>query len=80
MKKVMSPHEAEVSMLLQIMAVLVNRLDGEVFISRAELEAFYEVPVLSRIISPEYFRLSLGDEDLMGETEVIDLPEEPSQP
>ena len=75
-KKIMTPHEAEIDKLLQVMAVLIDKLGGEVFISRHELEAFFDVPVLTRVISPDYVRFTLGGEEEMDVTPDVDLPEE----
>jgi hypothetical protein len=77
-KKLLTPHEAEIDRLLQIMAVLVDRLGGEVIVNRHELEAFFDVPVVSRVISPDYilFRVNYPDE-----TEIeIDLPDDKETP
>ena len=72
-KKLMTPHEAEIDRLLQIMAVLIDKLGGEVFVNRRELELFFDVPVVSRVISPDYilFRVSYPDE---ADDVEIDLP------
>jgi hypothetical protein len=75
-RKIMTPHEAEIDKLLQVMAVLIDKLGGEVFISRHELEAFFDVPVLTRVISPDYVRFTLGGEEEMDVTPDVDLPEE----
>lgn len=77
-KKLLTPHEAEIDKLLQIMAVLIDKLGGETFISRQELEAFFDVPVLSRVISPDYVRLYLPAEgEIVEDSEIVDLPDEP---
>jgi hypothetical protein len=72
-KKLMTPHEAEIDRLLQIMAVLIDKLGGEVFVNRRELELFFDVPVVSRVISPDYilFRVNYPDE---ADDVEIDLP------
>jgi hypothetical protein len=75
-KKLLTPHEAEIDKLLQVMAVLIDKLGGEVFISRRELEAFFDVPVLSRVISPDYVRFTLGTLDEESSVEGIDLSDE----
>ena len=64
-KKLMTPHEAEMDKLLQVMAVLIDRLGGEVILKRREIESFFDVPVVSRVISPDYvlFRVNYPDED-----------------
>lgn len=74
-KKLMTPHEAEMDKLLQVMAVLIDRLGGEVILKRREIESFFDVPVVSRVISPDYvlFRVNYPDEDEI----VVDVvPEE----
>lgn len=78
-KKLLTPHEAEIDKLLQVMAVLIAKLGGEVFVSRAELEEFFDVPVLSRVISVDYVRLYLGGEDEDSKAESMDLPGETPQ-
>jgi hypothetical protein len=77
-KKLMTPHEAEIDMLLQIMAVLIDKLGGEVFVSRRELELFFDVPVVSRVISPDYilFRVNYPDEDGIE----VDIPDDKETP
>jgi hypothetical protein len=72
--KIMTPHEAEIDKLTQIIALLVAKLGGEVLINRHELEEFFDVPVLSRVISPDYCLLRLSDEDQAVEIEIIDHP------
>ena len=82
-RKLMTPHEAEIDRLLQVMAVLVEKLGGEVFVSRQELEAYFDVPVLTRYVSKDYIRLTVGEvgasEDIVIPNET-DLPEETPQP
>jgi hypothetical protein len=79
-KKLMTPHEAEIDRLLQIMAVLIERLGGEVVLNRHEIEAFFDVPVVSRVISPDYviFRIVYPEEIV--DTPDIDLPGEEIPP
>ena len=77
-KKLMTPHEAEIDKLLQIMACLVAKMGGEVIINRQELQSFFDTPVLTQVISGDYIRLYLKDEDQYI-VESIDLPEENPQ-
>jgi hypothetical protein len=74
-KKLLTPHEAEIDKLMQIMAVLIDKLGGEVFINREELEAFFDVPVVTRVISPDYVRLHLDYPDESTSAVDIDLPD-----
>ena len=78
-KKLLTPHEAEIDKLLQVMAVLIDKLGGEVVINRHELESFFDIPVVSRVISSDYvlFRVDYPDES--EEVVDIDLPEIPPQ-
>jgi hypothetical protein len=79
-RKLLTPHEAEIDKLLQIMAVLIGQLGGEVIINRHELEQYFDVPVLSEVISKDYVKLYLGGEDETSEVEIeTDLPEENPQ-
>ena len=78
-KKLMTPHEAEIDRLLQVMAVLIDKLGGEVILSRREIESFFDVPVVSRAISPDYvlFRVHYSEDvEVMG----VDLPDEENPP
>lgn len=78
-KKLMTPHEAEIDRLLQIMAVLLDKLGGEVILNRRDIELFFDVPVVSRVISPDYilFRVAYPDEDDGVE---INIPEDKDTP
>jgi hypothetical protein len=80
-KKLMTPHEAEIDRLLQIMAVLIDKLGGEVIVSRQELEMFFDVPVLTRPISPDYirFRVDYPDEMVVSLEDTEPLPDKPPQ-
>jgi hypothetical protein len=73
-KKLLTPHEAEIDRLLQIMAVLIDKLGGEVVLNRRDIELFFDIPVTSRVISPDYilFRVNYPDELAEGE---IGLPD-----
>jgi hypothetical protein len=77
-KKLLTPHEAEIDKLLQIMAVLIDKLGGEVIVNRHEIEAFFDVPVVSRVISPDYirFRVDYPEEMIVG----IDLSDDKETP
>jgi hypothetical protein len=75
-KKLMTPHEAEMDKLMQIMAVLIEKLGGEVIVSRQELEAFFDVPVITRAISPDYVMFRIVYPDELDETTDVDLPGE----
>ena len=78
-KKLMTPHEAEIDRLLQIMAVLLDKLGGEGIINRRDIELFFDVPVLSRAISPDYilFRVAYPDE---ADAVEVDIPEDKDTP
>ena len=79
-KKLLTPHEAEIDRLLQIMAVLIDKLGGEVILNRHEIEAFFDVPVVSRVISADYvlFRNQYPDEESEAIRD-IDLPDLPDK-
>ena len=66
-----TPEEMKLETLLQILAVLISRLGGEVVVSRADFEAYEGVPVVGRNLSG-YVILRLADED--EEEEFIELP------
>lgn len=74
-QKLLTPHEAEIDRLLQVMAALIERLGGEVVLSREEIESFFDIPVVSRVISPDYvrFRLIYPDESTP-DSKNVDLP------
>ena len=78
-KKLMTPHEAEIDRLLQIMAVMLDRLGGEVILHRRDIEAFFDVPVVSRVISPDYILFRVNYPDETDEVE-IDIPEDKDTP
>jgi len=80
-KKLLTPHEAEVDRLLQIMAVLIDKLGGEVILHRREIEAFFDVPVVTRVISPDYVRLRVDyPDEMVVMVDSSDLPEQPENP
>jgi hypothetical protein len=64
--------EVKIDQLLQLLAVLVERLGGEVVISRKEFTMLEGVLVLGRHLSPEYVALRLAIED--------EQPREPGRP
>lgn len=76
--EIVNPQEAQLDTLLQILAVLIDRMGGEVVISRAEFEAFEKVPVVGRAIAKDYVRFRLAEEDEEVAITEVDLPEEPS--
>jgi len=78
MDEIVTPHEAQIETLLQILACLLDQLGGEVVLSRASFSAYEGVPVVGRYISKDYVMLRIALED---EGEVtIDLPEDRPQP
>jgi NAD(P)H-hydrate repair Nnr-like enzyme with NAD(P)H-hydrate dehydratase domain len=77
-KKLLTPHEAEIDRLLQIMAVLIDKLGGEVVLNRQEMEAYFDATVVTRVISPDYILLRVNPDET-SEAVDIDLPEETPQ-
>ena len=77
-RKVMTPHEAQIDQMTQIIACLLGRLQGEAIINRHELESYFDVPVLTEVISGDYVRLYLKDEGQEIEIEILDLPDDRS--
>ena len=77
-RKVMTPHEAQIDQLTQILACLIGKLGGEALINRHELQDYFDVPVLTEVISGDYVRLYLRDEDQAIEIEILDVPEDHS--
>lgn len=73
-EKVLTPHEAEVDKLLQIMAVLIDKLGGEVVLNRQELEAFFDAKVTTRVLSGDYALLRLSYPE---EMVIIESPSTP---
>lgn len=81
-RKILTPHEAEIDRLIQIMAVLIDKLGGEVIINRHELEAFFDTPVTSRVLSKDYIRLRVAcpeEVSMLEDLSAGDLPEETPQ-
>jgi hypothetical protein len=69
-----SPAENKLDAALQIIAVLVDRLGGEVLIERKEFEYFEDCPVVGRDYGTHcVFRL--GDEDEIQEVETLPPPD-----
>lgn len=62
MEDIVAP-EAKINQLLQLLALLIERLGGEVVVSHQEFSMFEDVPVVGRKLSPNYVVLRLGDED-----------------
>jgi hypothetical protein len=75
-RKIMTPHEAQIDQMTQIMACLLAKLGGETIIHRKELQEFFDVPVLTEVISGDYVRLYLRDEDTAIEIEIVETPED----
>jgi hypothetical protein len=75
-RKIMSPHEAQIDQMTQIIACLLGRLQGEAVINRHELESYFDTKVLTEVISGDYVRLYLKDEDQSFEIEIVDLPDD----
>jgi hypothetical protein len=72
--------DAKIDQLLQVMAVLIDKLGGEVIINREELNAFFDVPVLSRYISKDYVKLYIPIVEIDVPIEDLeDLPDFPPQ-
>ena len=79
-QKLLSPHEAEIDRLLQIMAVLIDKLGGEVILNREEIESFFDIPVVTRVISSDYIRLRVAYPDESdAEMTSIDIPLPPEE-
>jgi hypothetical protein len=79
MEEIVTPSEAKIETLLRLLAVLLNKLDGEQVISRADFEMLEGVAVNVRNISKDYILLRLAEEDEESGFEIIDLPEENPQ-
>jgi hypothetical protein len=79
-KKLLTPHEAEIDRLIQVMAVLIDKLGGEVILNRHEIESFFDVPVVSRVISADYVLFHNQYPDEASESvRDIDLPDLPDK-
>lgn len=55
--------DPKLDMALQLLAVLLNRSGGEVFISQEEFDEFEGVQVKARQLGRDHIRLQLEDED-----------------
>jgi hypothetical protein len=53
----MAKSSPEVDNLLQILAVLIDRLGTEVVIAKKDFDCYKDVPVLVRTLSPDYILL-----------------------
>ena len=63
MDEIMTPQEAKIESLLQMLAVLIDRLGGEVLISHKEYSMYEGVSVVARNLTSGYVVMRLGDED-----------------
>jgi hypothetical protein len=80
MDEIVTPHEAQIETLLQLLACLLDQVGGEVVINRRDFSMYEGVQVVGRYISNDYVLLRIAEEDeASGDTEVIELPEEPPQ-
>lgn len=79
MDEIVTPHEAQVDTLLQIIACLLDRLGGEVVISRQDFEMYEDAPVVGRHLTRDYVVFRLAYEDEEGDVS-MGLPEENPQP
>ena len=72
---VVAPQDAKIDTLLQIIAVLLDRLGGEAVINTREYSMYEDVPVLARTLAGGYTLLRIGEED--EESMIVDpLPPE----
>ena len=58
-----APLDNQIENLIQIVAVLLDRVGGEIVISRKDFEMYEGVPVVGRQIGKGYIMLRLADED-----------------
>jgi len=77
MDEIVTPHEAQVDTLLQLLAIMLDKLGGEVAISRQDFEMYENAPVVGRRISKDYVLFRLAYEDEVAGIDEIDLPESP---
>lgn len=75
MDKITTPQDIDT--LLQLLAVLLDRVGGEIVISRKEFEMFEGTAVVGRYIAKDYVAFRLAEEEAFEDIEVIDLPETP---
>lgn len=79
MEEIVTPHEAQIETLLQLLACLLDQLGGEVVISRESFTAYEGVPIVGRHISSNYVMLRLAYEDEESGVN-LDIPDMPPQP
>ena len=77
MDEIVTPQEARIETLLQILAVLLDKLGGEIVIGRKEFEQFAGAPVVGRYISKDYVMFRLAYEDEAAYIDAMDLPPNP---
>jgi hypothetical protein len=77
MEEIVTPHEAQIGSLLQIIAALLDKLGGEVVISRRDFEAVEDVPIVGRHLTKDYLAIRLADIGEETDISEIDLPEKP---
>lgn len=63
MGEIKTPHEATLDELVQVIAVLIDRMGGEVVIGQEEFAAYDGVQILGRNLSSGYVRFRLAEED-----------------
>jgi hypothetical protein len=71
--EISTPAEMKVNELIQVLAVLLGRLGGEIVVSHKEFSMFEGVPIFGRNLSAGYLRLRFGDED-----EDVEVESEPN--
>ena len=77
MDEIVTPHEAQIESLLQLLACLLDQVGGEVVINRRDFTMYEGVQVVGRYISKDYVLLRIAEEDEeTGDSETVDLPEE----
>jgi hypothetical protein len=72
----MAKSSAELDTLLQILAILVDRLGNEVVIGKKEFDAYAGVPVLLRNLSKDYILLRTPADEESFIDEVVEPPSE----
>jgi hypothetical protein len=70
----MAKSSPEIDTLLQVLAVLVDRLGGEVVIGKNDFDAYAGVPVLLRNLSSSYIllRIPMDEESFIDAVEPSD--------
>lgn len=63
MEEIVTPTEAKLDELLQLLALLINRLGGEIVIGRHEFTEFDGVKVVGRNLTSGYVLFRLDEED-----------------